>query len=169
MKRTVIILSLIFALAIALSVGIPSLAATSGTDVVTITGHVNAVIEVSPTTNTIALGDLTPSAPLTPVTGTTTVTVKCNAGWTLTATDTTTPTAGIGYMTNGAVAHLTNYLIVSSNGGGSPSGNLASPLILNTGTHTSGTATLVTVSQTPDWADAAGSYAMTMTLTGTTP
>ena len=166
MKRTVIILSLIFALATALSVGIPALAATSGTDVVSISGHVNAVIEVSPATNTIALADLTPVTPLLAVIGTTTVTIKCNTGWTLTATDTTSPTAGIGYMTNGSLAHLTNYLAVSAP---SHSGNLASALILNTGTHTSGTATVVTVSQLPDWMDAPGSYAMTMTLTGTTP
>ena len=166
MKKTIIALTLVIAIALTLAVTIPTLALTSGTDVVTITGTVNSLIEVSPATNTIALGDLTPSGSLLAVNGTTTVTVKCNAGWTLKATDTTSPTAGIGYMTNGSTAHLTNYLIVS---GPSGTGPLATALTLNSGTKTASTATVVNVSQTPSWSDAPGSYTMNMTLTGTTP
>ena len=169
MKKTIIALTLVVAMAIALSVTIPTLAATSGTDVVTITGTVTTGIEVTPTTATIALSSLSPVSPLTAVNGTTTVTVKCNGAWTLKATDTTTGSTSLGHMMATGPLYLTNYLSVSSNGSGSPTGNLATALQLNSGAHTSGTSTLVTVSQLPDWADAAGSYTMTMTLTGTTP
>jgi len=75
MKRTVIILSLIFALAIALSVSIPTLAATGTT---TIIGQVQSAITISavPASN-VNLGSLTPE--ILAESGTLTVTVKCNS------------------------------------------------------------------------------------------
>jgi hypothetical protein len=85
MKRTVIVLSLIFALSIALSVSIPTLAATTTT---TIGGTVQSAITVSVTT---APGDLSTIIPggADATTGTGVVTVICNDkdGWTLTASD----------------------------------------------------------------------------------
>lgn len=82
MKRTTIILSLIFALAIALSVSIPTLAAESGTT--TVTGALAPKIDVTAPSG-FAL-TLDPAA--SPATGTATAgNVKANKdGWTVTVT-----------------------------------------------------------------------------------
>jgi len=76
MKRIVIILSLIFTLAIALSASIPTLAADPDKDIV-ITGHVPAVIDVSVDDATLALsGDIIPGEPA--VTAGAIVTIQSN-------------------------------------------------------------------------------------------
>lgn len=83
MKRTVIVLSLIFALAIALSVSIPTLAADdSGTTV--ITGTLGGHIDITDNTSTLSFDALIPDQLVT-TNGSASVSVKCNkAGWTLT-------------------------------------------------------------------------------------
>jgi hypothetical protein len=162
MKRTVIILSLIFALAIALSASIPTLAATGTTQV---TGSISAVVEITVPTGAVALGDLSPNDLLSPKTDTKIVTVKSNKNWTLTAADTTSPTSYKGYLTtSGGTVHLTNVLSVSAPG---HSGDLTgTSLSLNSGAKTSGTPTTVTFSQTPSWDDETeGAYTMTVTFT----
>jgi hypothetical protein len=78
MKRTVIVLSLIFALAIALSASIPTLAATA-TAGTAITGTLASKVEISAPAS-YSLGALPATVP-----SAVTVNVKCNKGWTLTA------------------------------------------------------------------------------------
>ncbi len=165
MKKTIIALTLVVAIAIALSITIPTLAANTGTDVTTITGHVKSVIEVSPAISSIPLGDLTPGGTNPAVIGSTTVTVKCNTAWTLAAADTTTATPAKGHMISGT-ASLHNALLVTVPVSGDLTGT---SLAITSGGHTSGTDTLVTFSQTPDWSDAPATadYTMTVTFTGT--
>ena len=79
MKKTVIILSLILALATALSVGIPALAATSGTTLVS--GSLAGTVDVTaPAPQSITLvPDTSPSS------SSTTIGIRCNKiGWGLT-------------------------------------------------------------------------------------
>jgi hypothetical protein len=120
MKRTVILLSLIFALAIALSVSIPTLAANTTTVSGTLAGKVE--ITTPPVTSYTFTGGLPGTDPAA-----VTVTVKSNQGWSL--------TAQASRMTEGAKT-LTYALDGSGNGGAWL--NLSSTQILNSGTSKTG-------------------------------
>jgi hypothetical protein len=166
MKKTVILLSLIFALAIALSASIPTLAASTSSST-TISGTVNTVMEVS--TTSVNLGDLTPVGvtPTAITNSATSVTVRCNkVGWSLMATDISGYPTYLGHMTaSGGTLGLANALSLTATGS---SGTLdASGVTLVTSGARGGGSTSLTYSQLPSWQDLAGSYTMTIQFTGT--
>jgi hypothetical protein len=163
MKRTVIILSLIFALAIALSASIPTLAAPTDTTVVS--GTVKAAIDVT-SPATVSVGDLIP--PSASTSADQTVTVKCNKpGWSLAAED---MTVGVnkGHMLNGGTA-LINHLTIEG-GDQVAYAPLSAAVPIEDGTGAvKGTTTItgITFQQTADWEDVEATYSITVTFTGT--
>jgi len=167
MKRTVIILSLIFALTIALSASIPTLALTSATT--TVGGTVKPAIDVSYTGSAPTFTGLYPGTTNTTPAGT--VTVQCNKGtWSLKAKDQKT-TGSIGYMMNGST-NMAQPLYIA--GGTLPSSDLTAERTLLSGQlRTTGSGTTVTnivFSQATTYADDADlGFSMTVVFTGTMP
>lgn len=166
MKRTVIILSLIFALATALSVTIPTLAA-SDTGTTTITATMATAIDVTAPAN-FALGALVPDQATN--SSAKTVTVKCNkAGWDLTVSDERITPISKGHMDDGTTA-LTNAL--TAKGGDQTSyAPLSSAVTLkSSGSRGSTDITDVLFQQNTVWGDdsSIGTYTITVTFTGTT-
>jgi hypothetical protein len=165
MKRTVIILSFIFALAIALSASIPTLAATD-TKTTTITGTLGGAIEVT-APGDFVIGTLTPDQ-LTN-SSVKTVTVKCNKAWSLTVADKRGSPVLAGHMDDGTHA-LTNALTVK---GGDQSGYTAlsaTPVTLKaSGNPGVNSINDIYFQQDTEWTDDAsvGSYTITVTFTTT--
>jgi len=162
MKRTTIILSLIFALAIALSVSIPTVALNEDTENVTVQGVLGGHIEItSSAIGTINLPDLEPDVQKysTPVD----ITVRCNkAGWTLVVTD------ADGYLDDGEATptNLTNPLYVMGGDQGTYA-PLTGAVTLETN-GAKGTAESVddiTFRQEAEWADTADTYSTIVTFT----
>ena len=156
MKKTIIALTLVVAIAIALSVTIPALAATSSATTI-ITGRVDQVIEVTASPDTINTWDLTPATGDMTESSTVTVAVNSNAAWTLKAQDLT----GSGH---------TGYLVSTS-----PAANLSSPITVNGSVLTSdvtltpgarpGASQPVTLTQAKSWSDVPStSYTITVTF-----
>jgi hypothetical protein len=161
MKRTVIILSLIFALVIALSVSIPTLA-LDDTETTVITGTVPLSINITAHPGDFDLGTLTLDTQIQ--SGDKTVSVKCNkAGWTLTVAE----TSGDGFMANGSTP-LTEPLYVK---GGHLSetytGLNTSPSLETSGAKGTVDITDIEFAQTSRDADTAGIYTITVTFTAT--
>ena len=156
MKRTVILLSLIFALAIALSVSIPTLAASS--DNTTVSGNLGAKIEVT-APSAISL-TLDPNA--SPATGTSATpgSVKSNRAWTVTVTgDETTMYSQAAPTTKLAAPFQVNL------GSGLVDISTAPTC---TGAKTSGTSITLSVSQAVSWLDdPASDYQIVLTFAGT--
>ena len=160
MKRTVIILSLIFALAIVLSVSIPTLAASTDTGTTTITATLGGHIDITADPDDFSLPALVPDQNV--VSDAKTVSVKCNkAGWTLAVSE----VAGDGKMSG--TAALTNPLYVD---GGDLTGytSLATaPVLESGGAKTGGTAVDITdivFQQMATYADDPDTYTITITF-----
>jgi hypothetical protein len=165
MKRTTIILSLIFALAIALSVSIPTLAANTGTTV--ITGTLGAHIDITADPADFSLPELIPD--VASVSDAKTVTVKCNkAGWTLDVEE----VSGDGFMSGTAI--LTNPLMVQGGDLGTAGWTsvAGAPVLESSGAKTGGTGTDfndIKFSQTATYDDDPDTYTITVTFTATAP
>ena len=163
MKKPAILLSIVFAVATALSITIPALAASSAT--VNVTGSIQTAIEVS-SPMFVLLGSLPPAAPTESANKN--VTVRCNkAGWTLTVSDITG--APVGHMKNGDyTAHLINPLEVKGNGKAYAA--LESPVTLvNAGGVGTTNISDVRFRQVTDWTDPIDSYGMVVLFTATLP
>ena len=170
MKRTTIILSLIFALAIALSVSIPTLAANPVNTI--ITGTVTGKIDLS-APSTFSLGtNMQPSVtPYTANSGATGM-VYCNKGWSVTANHAT------GTMFDGGSSYLVDQIKVQLTGGNT-GGTLQDATVGSTtsdtvktgtaGDHNKGVALTLAASQLVNYVDAPGAYTITIVLTGSMP
>lgn len=156
MKRTVIILSLIFALAIALSVTVPTLAATD-TKTTTVSGTVPTQIEVTAPTSITGLNLDPASSPATGSSGTP-GNVKSNKAWTLNASDTTNG----GYMKNGATP-LGAKLQINVAGNGLVNADAGQ---IVTGSKGASNSISFAISQAVGWSDDPGSYSITITFAG---
>ena len=163
MKRTVIILSLIFALAIALSVSIPTLAAAPNPIAnTTITGKVPKAIDVSATASAI----LTPENILPGVesSAAVTVTVSSNYGWKLYVKGSD---SGKMHRSSAATTLLHQYMKVAGDD------LLKTDLTgadqqLDSGATVKAGVNTATFYQTGDWDDTvADDYTITITFTGT--
>ena len=161
MKRIVIILSLIFALAISLSVTIPALADTpSGTTA--ITGSLATHVEISVPAG-FALPELIPGQDSTSAVKT--VTVNCNkANWTLAVKE----DSGDGKMSDGGNI-LANALKIKGGDVGSYTALSGTDLKLKDANGAKGTVAVDNIyfQQSTTWDDVAGSYAITVTFTVT--
>ena len=169
MKRTVIILSLIFALAIALSVTVPALAANPVST--TITGTVTGKIDLTKPNDFTLNGGTAMQPSGTAYTGNSGATglVQCNQGWQVTANHSTGLMAATGpkYLAEQIKIQLT---------GGTTSGTLQDATVgsttsdtVKTGTpsdHNKGIALTLSASQLVTYADEPGSYSITIVLTG---
>jgi hypothetical protein len=161
MKRTTIILSLIFALAIALSVSIPTLAVNP--DTTTITGTVGQKIELNaPDDFTLNIGTMEPG---NTVNGSSSTNgwVKCNKGWSVTANNSSGRMVG--------PMSLTNKINIQLTGGSTPgawadatTGSTTSSLTKPAGGN-SGQALTLNAGQLVDYLDAPGVYTIIITLT----
>lgn len=159
MKKTIIALTLVVAIAIALSITIPTFAAAPvNPDTTTITGNVQAAIDVSAPADFSM--DLTPGLTTT---ASKTVAVKCNKdGWDLTAS------ASTGYMVTGGTPLQKALYVEDYNNALQP---LTSPVQLADAVDkTGGTAENIAAdfSQETTWDDAYGTYTILVTFTGTT-
>jgi hypothetical protein len=172
MKRTVITLSLIFALAIALSASIPTLAAPgSATDTTVITGNIRANIEITAHPADFSLTNMDPgvikeSSPLT-------VTVHSNkAGWTLDVAETGGAVDGKMQSTLTPFTALTNPLMVKGGDLGVLPADYESitgtPRLVTSGGKGTISTTDIQFAQTADWLDdAALAYTISVIFTAT--
>ena len=162
MKRTAIILSLIFALATAVSVSIPTLAATSGTTPVT--GSLAAKIDVVAPS---ALATLTLDPAASPATGTATNgSVKCNHdNWTVTVTS--APVSGQ-LTSNGSPSDYLSAVLQVNIGNGGGLVNITNNPTLTGVSRTAGTPIQLSVSQAVGWTDVPHTdYYLVITFAGT--
>lgn len=169
MKKLVLLLSIVFAVAMALSITIPALASSS--DTTNITGSVQTAIDVN-APNTVSVGNLVPGTASESFYKT--VTVKCNkAGWTLTVSDEWNDPPQLGHMIadlGTETAALLNPIEVKGNA--RPYAYLNTSVLLEDGSGASMGITNITdlrFRQFTDWNDALGNYIITVTFTGATP
>lgn len=166
MKRTLIILSLIFALAIALSASIPTLASNTDTGTTIITGTIKGSIDITANTPTATITGMDPEVmkeSTTPVS----VTVKSNkAGWKLTVKE---DSGGDGYMSNGSVILANPLMVKGGDLGTTLTSIVGGPELENNGAK--GTAEIISpiiFAQNASWADdAALTYSITVVFTAT--
>jgi len=158
MKRTVIILSLIFALAIALSASIPTMAVTTQTTWVK--GTVPSAVDIQAMTN-VSLPTLNPGTTVNTEPTGLTVNVKSNkANWTLKVKD----NVGSGYMQNASA--LIWPLQVKGGTVSSYTSISGSDLTLtSTGAKGNPTPIAVNFSQQVDWADNPADYSIQLIFT----
>lgn len=167
MKRTTIILSLIFALAIALSVSIPTLADASDTGTTVISGTLGGHIDITANTSDLSLPDLIPDQRVV-TTDNASVSVKCNkAGWTLTVQE-----YGAGADQKMSSSTDTAYNSLQVRGGDITSWtNIGPAAALENGgakysdTHAVTTINNIQFGQTADYEDDAGVYTITVLFT----
>ena len=163
LKKLALLLSIVFAVAIALSITIPALAASS--DTTTVSGSVQTTIEVY-APGTVSLGNLIPGTSTESINQN--VTVRCNkAGWTLTVSDDRKHPVNKGHMEAGTIA-LANSLEVKGNG--KPYAYLNTTwvtLVDKTGGVGITNISDVRFRQATDWADTIETYSFTVTFTAT--
>ena len=166
MKRTVIVLSLIFALAIALSVSIPTIAdSDSGNTVVS--GTLSKHIDITAVSDAALAITLIPESPQ--VSEAVTVSVKSNAAWSLTVIEVDGGVDGL-MNTSANAAHLTNALKVWSFVTSDYADLSGSPVtIKNDGTKTTGgsayTTPNITFQQEAEYDDTPGDYSINVQFT----
>ena len=169
MKRTVVILSLIVSLVIALSVSIPALAGTDGSTV--ITGTVTGQVDLTSPPGNFVLGTMTIGATTNNSSGATGL-VKCNRTWAVTAINSSG--AHPGYMVNTTTsANLSTKLNIQLDASVGTDGLWANASTgsVATGTKTgdAGVALNLSAGQYVSWDDEAGSYTINISLTASMP
>lgn len=166
MRKLVITLSLVMALAIAAAVSLPVLAVDLGTTTLSVTIP-EGVIEVTPPAD----ATMSPATPTTPGnTSPLTVTVSSNGNWSLTAKDARTSFAAWqskGHMDNASLSiKLINPTEVK---GGliAPWGNLETDQVLQTGNAGSSSVSDIVFQQRVEYTDKPGTYTIVVTFEGT--
>jgi len=163
MKKAAVILSFIFALALALSLTVPAIAASTDSGTTAVTGTLGGNIDVtapSAISLTLISGD-------TATNSSTDGNVKCNKNWSLTASD--EKASNDGYMTSATATKpaLDNELQLNINGSATYYGAGTGQTITGTKTGGDGTALPLYVSQAVSWNDdPANDYTITITFTG---
>jgi len=157
MKRTVIILSLIFALVTALSASIPALANTDS-KTTTVSGTVPTSLEVTAPT-AITMPSLDPAASQ-PISGSSVTAgiVKSNKAWTLNVSD----LSNGGFMKNVSTA-LGSKLQINVAGQGYKNADTGDTVIGSKGINSS---ISFAAQQTVAWTDDPSSYSITITFAG---
>jgi hypothetical protein len=157
--------------AIALSVTIPALAATTATGSTVVTGTVIGSIDIT------APAPFSLGTTMIPGNGynvsSLTGTVKCNQGWHVTATNSSGSNPGFMLVSPNGPSHLTDPLWLQMTGGSTP-GSWANSSVGSTTTGAAktgdtGTAITLTAGQLVHYSDDPGSYTISILLTATTP
>jgi hypothetical protein len=168
MKRTVIILSLIFALAIALSASIPTLALQTDTGTTTITGTIKGNIDITANSASATITGMDPGVPKD--SSVVSVTVKSNkAGWTLDVEENGVTPDGKMAGTLTPFPALTNELYVKGGDIAIAESILGAPQLVESGAKSvANTIGDIYFVQTADWLDdAALTYTITVVFTAT--
>ena len=168
MRKLGLLLSIVFAAAMALSITIPALAADS--DTTTITASFQTAIDVN-APSTISVGTLVPDTASESFNKS--VIVKCNkAGWILTVSDEWNEPSHLGHM----IADLGTEIVALINplevkGNAQPYASLTAPVTLvNAGGVGITNISDVRFRQATEWADAVnGVYTITVTFTAALP
>jgi hypothetical protein len=158
-KKTIIALTLVIAIALTLAVTIPTFAYNNN-PTTTITGIIAPAIDVSVSSTAFTLSGMVPGGTGT---GSVTVTVKSNDVWSLVAKSDSTD----GKMYVGTVGTTPLATVLSVNGAAMTSAGTA----ITPTTHgvTEGTPVTAAFTQPVLWTDAAATYTMVVTFTGSNP